>query len=136
MTAFTTNPSSTDSASRRPLSATIIAVCFALFALNATAQVVLRLIGESSDPVLLMSWQSLVAASGWAAAVLAWRQHRAAVLFAVLYGVITGTMIVALGRILELGADAQNGLWASGAVVLVLSLALAWALRRSQIRKY
>lgn len=127
--------SATSGTSPRATGRVVLAVLFALFGLNALAQVVLVLAGRSDDPAALSALQTLVGASGLAAALGSWRGDRWAPLAAVGYGVMTGTMVASLGPLLELDAEARPGLYVGGASVLGFGLFAAWYLRRSLARR-
>lgn len=112
----------------------ILAVVFALLALNAWAQVVLVLVGRSGDPGLLTALQALVGALAALAAWGSWTGARWAAGAAVIHGLVTAGMIVALGPILGLDADERGGLLVGAAVVLGFGLFAAWYLRRAGAR--
>jgi hypothetical protein len=119
---------------RRSFARTALAVIFVLLTLNAWAQAVLGQLGVSSDPSTLVALQVLVGAAAAAAAVGSWIGARWAPTAAVLYGVVTAGMIIALESILGLGRDARNGLLTGGAVVMLFGLGAAWYLRRDIAR--
>ena len=114
----------------------VLAVVFALFALNAWAQVALVAVGRSDDPPALTGFQALVGAAGAAAAWGSWIRARWAPSAAIAYGVATAAMLVLLAPLLDLGAEARGGLWIGASAVLVFALSSAWYLRRlvSRIR--
>ena len=109
----------------------LLALLFGFLALNAWAQVILVFTGSSEEPWLLPAWQVLVGATGAAAAWGSWKATRWAPLAAAAYGVVTGSMIVALGPMLDLDAAARGGLWTGGAVVLGFGLVSALFLRKA-----
>ncbi len=109
----------------------VLAVLFALLALNAWAQVVLTALGLSDDPAPLFILQLLSGAASAAAALGIWRGARWAPGAALAYGVITAGMIVALETILGLDRDARGGLITGAAMVLLFSVLAAWYVRRS-----
>ena len=111
-----------------------VAGVFALLALNAWAQVALVPLGGSDDPFVLTALQALIGAAGAAAAWGSWAGARWAPATAVLYGLVTAGMLVALTPLLGLAPDARGGLWAGAAVVLLLSLCAAWYLHRAVAR--
>ncbi|HVH39927.1 MAG TPA: hypothetical protein VM764_07885 [Gemmatimonadaceae bacterium] len=118
--------------SRRRIGTTVIAILFALLAVEAWVQVVRALVGDRDLP-LVMIWQFLTGAAAAMAAVGAWRlrpwSHRAVVL----YGVLTAALIVALGPILNLDPSGRRGLLSGALVVLLGCTAAAWLLRRSVV---
>ena len=109
----------------------IVAVVFLLFGLNAFAQMAATLFGSGGDPLLLVLLQTLVGAAGIATAIGAWRARPWAAASALAYGVITGGMIISLGPMLDLEADARPGLLVGGITVLLIGVAAAWYLRRA-----
>ena len=108
----------------------VLAVIYALLAVNAWAQVVLALRGELSDPPILIGLQSLIGIAGAAAAWGSWAGARWAAYAVVIHGLITATMLVLLDPILGLGADARSSLLIAAAVVLAWSFLFAWYLNR------
>jgi hypothetical protein len=115
---------------RRSVGRVVLAAVFALLALNAFWQVGLGVWGEG-EPPLITALQALVGAAAASAGYGSWIGARWAPAIAALYGVIGGGMIVSLGPVLDLPAEARTGLWTGGAVVLVFGLGSAWWLRRS-----
>ena len=108
-----------------------LAVIFALLALNAWAQVVLRLVLGSQDPPALVALQALIGTTAVAATIGIWRGARWAPAAALAYGIVTACMLVALEPIIGLGRDARGGLWAGAVMVLLFAALSAWYLRRS-----
>lgn len=117
---------------RRSRGRTALAVVFALLALNAFAQVIFVPLGLTGDPPALTALQALVGTAGAAAAWGSWTGTRWAPWAALLYGLVTAGMLVALDPLLALGPEARRGLWVGAACVLVFGLWAAWYLRRSQ----
>src|SRR5687768_17180924 len=91
---------------RRSRATVVLAMAFTLFGLNALAEVVLALVGRSDDPAALSLLQAVIGLTSVAAARGSWTGARWAPVAAVLYGLSTATMLVALGPLLELPADA------------------------------
>lgn len=120
---------------RRPVGRTVLAVVFALLGLSAWWQVVGDLMDRSNEPLMITGLQLIVGATALATAWGSWVGARWAPVLALLYGVITGGMVASLGRILDLPADARQGLWTGTAVIAVFSLLSAWWLRRSLRRE-
>ena len=114
----------------RSVGRTILSIVFALLALNAWAQGVLGLVGESSDPALLIALQAIIGATAAATAWSAWTGARWAAWAALAYGLVTAGMIVSLGPILDLSAQARSGLPLGAVVVLAVAALAAWYLRR------
>ena len=120
---------------RRPVGRTVLAVVFALLGLSAWWQVVGDLMDRSNEPLTVTGLQVIVGATALATAWGSWVGARWAPVLALLYGVITGGMVASLGPLLDLPADARQGLWTGAAVILVFSLLCAWWLRRSLRRE-
>ena len=118
-------------ATRRPRGRIVVAVIFLLLAINALAQVGLVLFGQGSDPSPLTMLQVLVGITALAAAWGSWTGARWSPGAAVLYGVVTGAMLAALPRLLDLPAEARGGIVVGAIGVLAYSLAVAWYLRRT-----
>jgi hypothetical protein len=108
----------------------VLAVVFGLLALNAWLQVAFVAAGRSDDPLLLTALQVVIGAAGAAAGRGSWTAGRWAPAAAVAYGVVTAGMLLGLGPLLDLAADARGGLWASAAAVFAFALWSAWYLRR------
>jgi hypothetical protein len=109
----------------------IVAVILTACGLNALVQVPHFIPGWGSDPILLSGLQALCATAGLSAGIAAWRGRAWAWIPALLYGVITGAMIAALGPLLDLDAGARAALPMSGAVVVLVASAMAWYLWRA-----
>ena len=116
---------------RRPWGRVVVAVIFLLLAINALLQVALVPLGRSGDPRPLTLLQALVGIAGLAAAWGSWTGARWSPAAAALYGVVTAGMLTSLPWLLDLPAEASGGIMVGAVVVLALSLALAWYLRRT-----
>ena len=118
------------------IGAKVIAVLFALLALNAVNELLDMVSGTSEGPVALAVLQGLVGMSGAATAFGAWIGARWAPALAVVYGVIAAAMVVALGPLLEMPAEERGGLLVGAAIVLAFALACAaylyWAFNRAR----
>jgi len=112
----------------------VVTVIFLILAANALIQVVFRLLDRSTDPLTLSIWQAAIGVVALAAAHGAWHRSSWGPAVAVLYGIVTGTMIAMLGPMIDLPEDAQRGLWMSAAIVLLVGIALGWYLRRLLIQ--
>ena len=110
----------------------ILAVLYALLALNAWAQVLVAPFGMSDDPPALMALQALIGACGAAAAWATWTGSRHAPAAAALHGTVTAAMLVALVPMLDLGPEARGGLCTGAAATLLFAAWAAWYLRRPQ----
>jgi hypothetical protein len=117
---------------RRSPGTVVLAMAFTLFALNALAQVALALVGRSDDPAALSLMQMAIGLTSLAAARGSWTGARWAPVAALLYGLSTATMLVALGPLLDLPADSRGGLWVGAAAVQAFGLGAAWYLRRAR----
>ena len=112
-----------------------LAAVFGLLSLNALVQVVLAWFGRSDDPAFLTALQALVGLVGAAAAWGSWKGARWAPAAAVLHGVVTAGMLVALESLIDIGAEARGGLWTGAAIILLFSIIAGWYLRRDLGRK-
>lgn len=119
---------------KRPTGLTVVAIIVFLLGVNAYAEIVRVLLGWNQNPTVLVLWQLEIGTLAMFAAAATWLAKRVAPALIVLYGISTGMMIVALQPILGLPADALSGLITSGAIVLVVSLALARYVQRSLAR--
>ena len=121
---------STTPPARRSVGAIIVAVLFALLALNAWNEALSIARGGSGSPSALGVWQALVGACGAATAWGAWKRARWSPIAAALFGVITAAMLVSLGPLLDMPVEERSGLLMGAGMVLVFSLGCAWYLRR------
>ena len=110
---------------RRSIGRILIAVLFALLAVNAFLEAV-----ESDSPPPLRALQTLVGVLAAATTWGAWSGARWSYAAATAYGFVAAGMVAALGPLLEMPVEERGGLWIGAAVVLVFSLACAWFLRR------
>jgi len=110
---------------RRSVGRILIALLFALLALNAFMEAV-----EPNMPPPLRALQALVGVLAAATTWGAWSGARWSYAAATAYGFVAAGMIVALGPMLDMPVEERGGLWIGGGVVLVFSLACAWFLRR------
>jgi hypothetical protein len=115
---------------RRARAQVAFAVLFAVLTLNAWVQVVFVALGRSDDPPALMALQTLVGATAAGAAWGSWTSARWAPAVALLYGIVTGAMLLSLGPLLALEPQARGGLWTGAAAVFAFALGSAWYLRR------
>ena len=115
---------------RRSRGRTVLAVLYGLFTLNAWVEALLSLFGSSDDPGVLTALQVAIGVAGAFATAGSWRGARWAPVAALVYGAITGGMLVALPFILGLEPEARGGIWAGAAGVVLFSLGAAWYLRR------
>lgn len=115
---------------RRNVGRILITLLLAFLCLNAWIQTVMRLFGTNDDPAALVTWQLLSGAAAAVAAVGAWRLSRWAPAAATAYGLITGTMIIRLGPILDLDPAERSGLIVGAGAVLLTGAGIALYLRR------
>ena len=92
---------------------------------------VLRITGDSDDPPALVILQAIIGATAAATAWGAWRGARMAPWAAIAYGLATAGMLVALGPMLDLPAEATGGLYLGAVVVLGFAVIAAWFLHRA-----
>jgi hypothetical protein len=118
------------------IGARVIAVLFALLALNAVNELLAMVSGTSEGPLALAALQGLVGVSAAAAGFGAWIGARWSPALAAVYGVIAAAMIVALGPLLDMPVEERGGLLVGGAIVLTFSLACAsylyWAFNKAR----
>ena len=110
---------------RRSVGRILIAVLFALLALNALKEVF-----WSDSPPMLRALQALVGALAAATTWGAWSGARWSYAAATAYGFAAAGMVASLGTMLDLPVEERGGLWVGAGVILVFSLACAWFLRR------
>ena len=115
---------------RRPVGLVILAVLFAFVSLSDAVQVTHLLQGGDDDPLALSLLHLAGAIAAGAVAVGSWRRARWAPAAAIAWTVVTATLLVTLGPLLDLPPEARPGLWASAAAVALLGAAAAWYLRR------
>lgn len=120
---------------RRPRGRIVLAVVFALLALNAWWQVIGDVTGMSNEPRLLTELQALCGVFAVAAAWGSWAGAWWTPAIAVLYGVVAAGMVAGLGPMLALPAESQSGLWTGAALIMGFALFSAWWLRRSLRRE-
>jgi peptidoglycan/LPS O-acetylase OafA/YrhL len=114
---------------RRAIGRIVIALLFALLAVNALMEAV-----SSDGPSSLRALQGLVGVLAAATTWGAWSGARWSYAAATAYGFAAGGMVAALGPMLDMPLEERDGLWVGAAVVLVFSLACAWFLRRATRR--
>lgn len=108
----------------------LITLFFALLCLNAWAQVILALVTGDGDPLLLRTWQAVSGAGAFATAVGAYRLRPWSPWAALVFGIVTGAMIFALGPMLELEEEARGGLLPAALAVVAICGGMALYLRR------
>lgn len=118
----------------RPVGRVVLALVFAILALNSLVEAVFVAFRIADEPGTLGVLQGAVAVAGAAAGWGSWRGTRWAPAAAIGYGVLTAIMIVALGRLLALDPAASRRLWAGAAVMLGFGLWAAWYLQRAARR--
>jgi len=115
---------------RRPLGRIVLAIVFALFAATGWYQVFVNLL-HHSDPPPLTAFHLLIAASATATAIGSWSMARWAPIGALLYGILTAGLLLALTPLLHLDPDSAGGLRTGALVVMIFGALTAWYLRRS-----
>jgi hypothetical protein len=110
---------------KRPWYLIAVVAVLTIDGLNAFAQVVMRLIGESTDPTALLLWQCAVAASGFIAAVAAWKRIRWAAFATLGHGFVLAGMLVQLPTLIALEGEAATSVRASAAAILAFIIVLA-----------
>jgi len=125
----------TPSPTRRPRGRLVLAVVFALLALNAWWQVVQDVTSANGSPRTLTLLKVVAGAMAAAAAWGSWKGVRWAPAFALAYGVVAGGMVAGLGPMLDLPPESRRGLWTGAAIIMVAALLSAWWLRRSLHRE-
>lgn len=109
----------------------ICALVFLLAGLNALVQVPGELPGLSDEPTILWAWQSVIGVCGVLAAYAGSTGRPWAWKPALGYAILASAMILSLGPILDLDADARESLPLGAGAVLAVTGALAWYLRRA-----
>jgi hypothetical protein len=115
---------------RRPVGLVVIAVLFALSALSDAVQVTPLLQGGDDDPLALSMLHLAGAITAGAVAVGSWRRARWAPAAAIAWTAVVVTLLVTLGPLLGLPAEARPGLWTSAAAVALVGAGVTWYLRR------
>ncbi len=109
--------------------ARIAAVALFLLCVNSWVQVARDLLDVDSNPRALVALQLCSGAIALTAAIGSWLRRAWAPAATVLYGVVTGTMILAVGPLVGLSAEERRALPLGAGIVLAMALALAWYLR-------
>lgn len=107
----------------------IVTFAFSFFTLNAWGQVFSSFVGWSDEPGLLLVLQTLSGAAAYATALGTWRRLPWAPVAAVSYGMITGGLILSLGPILDLPAEARTSLPVGALSVVLIGAGVALYLR-------
>ena len=110
---------------RRAIGRIVIALLFALLAVNALMEVF-----DPDAPPMLRALQALVGVLALATTWGAWSGARWSYAAATAYGFAASGMVASLGPMLDMPLEERDGLWIGAAVILVFSLACAWFLRR------
>jgi hypothetical protein len=118
----------------RSLGHVLVAIVSALLGLMALGQMVRILVGQAGDPRPLVVFQGAMGVTAIAVAVGSWRAAPWAPLAALLYGVITASMLLSLAPMLNLEPEARGGLRTGAATMFALAIWAAWYLRRSRLR--
>ncbi len=114
---------------RGQLGSRIAAAMLLIVCLNAWLQAARDLLGIDQNPRALTLLQLASGGTALLAAIGSWQRQPWTPAPTVLYGIVTGTMIIAVGPLLGLSAEERGGLPLGAGIVLATSLALAWYLR-------
>ena len=115
----------------RRLGPRILAGLFALLASNGLWQSIPELFGANDDPLSLTLLQLGSGITALVAAIGSWRGARWAPWASIAWGVVNGTLLAALGPILDLPPEARPTLVGIAAGILLCGLAFAWYLHRA-----
>jgi hypothetical protein len=116
---------------RRSRGRTALAIVLGILGATALVEMLLTLAGVVDDPRPLAVFQGCMAVTAIAGAVGSWRMSRWAPVAALLYGAVTTSMLLVLGPLINLDAEARRGLLSGAASALLFALWAAWYLRRS-----
>jgi len=100
----------------------------AVFGIASAAQATVTVL--AADPPIVTALRAAASGAAAAAALGIWRETAWAAAAALAYGVLTSTLLFALGPLLALDAAARSGLRGGAVSVLLFSLASAWYLKR------
>jgi len=100
-----------------------------VFCVTGAAQAAVAVL--AADPPVVTALRAAASCAAAAAAWGIWRETAWAAAAALGYGVLTSTMLFALGPLLALDVGARSGLRAGALSVLLFSLASAWYIKRS-----
>ena len=109
---------------RKPLGL-VLGVIFGVLALVDWAQVLLALVRPSDNPSALVALHFGTGAAAGATCWGSWRRARWTPIAAVVYGALTGALLLALPSLLNLPLEARAGLRGGAAAVLLFSLLTA-----------
>jgi peptidoglycan/LPS O-acetylase OafA/YrhL len=118
---------------RRSIARKLLVILFALLALNGFEEALKRLIDPADTPVALAWLQLITGSLATAAGIGLWRRTRWAPIVIVLWGLEAATMVVLLGPILQLEADARAGLWPGAVAILVIAGLCTWYAKRTLV---
>jgi peptidoglycan/LPS O-acetylase OafA/YrhL len=119
---------------RRSIGRKLLVILFVLLALNGFFEAI-RNVASAGDEPLALFWLQLGAGSlALASAVGLWRGARWAPVVLALWGIEAAAMVVSIGPILDLDAQASAGLWPGAACILVIAGLCAWYARRTAAR--
>ncbi len=115
---------------RRTILDIILTAVFLLVSVNAWAQVMLALLGHSSDPPVVTTMQILIGGTASGAAWGSWVGARWASTMALGYGLFSATMLWALPLLLAQGSPWRPDFSAGALGVTAFSVVSAWYLAR------
>jgi hypothetical protein len=107
----------------------IITVLFAFFALQAWGEVARVVLQRASKPATISLLQLFGGAAAYAAAIGTFRRRPWAWRASIAWGLLTTALLMSLGPLLDLPAEARPGLAISAVSILLLSAGLALYLR-------
>ena len=117
--------------SYRPLGHFILVALFAMLTANAWSEALDIARGKSDGPMALFWLQLVAGALAVASMTGVWRRAKWAPYAIAGWGIESASLIVLLGPLLALDAEASLGLWVGAAIMLSMAAGTIWYLRRS-----
>jgi hypothetical protein len=114
----------------RPIGIIVVSALLLLLCLNAWTQVARDLFGVDRAPELLTILQACSGALALVTAAGAWNRRVWAPGTAILFGLVTGGMVLGLGPMLDMSEEQRKGIWVGALGLVAVSVAIAWYLRR------
>jgi hypothetical protein len=116
---------------RRPTGHWVVMGLFAAVGINAMAEVLDGLGGQSSSGMLLVAaLQTVTAVLAFLSVNAIWRHAAWSTAVISAWGIVSAVMIVLLEPILGLGREARSGLITGALVILAVAACSAWYVRR------
>jgi hypothetical protein len=119
---------------RRTIGLTLLSIIFGLLSASAFREIAVYLLSASGDPPALFALQLVTAATALTSAAGIWRRTPWAPLAILAYGVVAASLVVLLGPLLDLDAEARSGLLGGAAGIMAFVLLSAWYVRRVSSR--